>query len=32
MAGNKRKNFLRLRWRSKKANHGRKPVHGRGKS
>ncbi len=31
MAGNKRKNYLRLRWRSKKANHGRKPNYGRSK-
>jgi hypothetical protein len=29
MASNKKKNRRRLRWRSKKANHGTKPNHGR---
>lgn len=29
MANGKRKNSKKLRWRSKKANHGKKPCSGR---
>jgi hypothetical protein len=31
MATGKQVNKLKLRWRSKKANHGVKPNHGKGK-
>lgn len=30
MAGGKKANKLKLSWRSKKANHGVKPNHGKG--